>query len=246
VNRLSAKSGAGSRLAIVDGLRGVAIALMFVFHFCFDLNYLGLISIDIYHDAFWLHARTLILSLFLLVMGVSLYLAHIRGIRWPAVGRRTLQLVAAAALVSAGSYLLFPRSYIFFGVLHFIAVASLLCLPLLRYRWAALAVGLGVLWMGLGFSSPTFDRPMLNWVGLMTHKPLTEDYVPLLPWLGVVLLGVFIGSGLISAGGRMVRWQGVGPHWSLLRWAGRHSLLLYLLHQPVFFALLYPITLLRR
>lgn len=230
------------RLAVVDVARGVAIVLMFAFHFCFDLNYFGLAQFDIYHAPFWRYARATIVTLFLLVAGVSLVLAHAGGIRWPAVRRRTLQLVAAAVLVSAGSYLLFPRSYIFFGVLHFIALASLLALPFVRLHWLALFAGVGLLWVGLGYSSPVFDQPLLNWFGLMTYKPITEDYVPLLPWFGVVLLGIFIGSWLRHASCAPVRWQGAGWPWSALGWAGRHSLPLYLLHQPLFFALLYLIA----
>jgi uncharacterized membrane protein len=224
---------------VVDVARGVAIVLMFAFHFCFDLNYFGFVQFDIYHDPFWRYARAAIVTLFLLVVGVSLLLAHAEGIRWPAVRRRTLQLVAAAALVTAGSYLLFPRSYIFFGVLHFIALASLLALPFVRVPKLALVAGLLLLWLGLGYSSPVFDQPLLNWFGLMTNKPVTEDYVPLLPWLGVVLTGLFIGDRLRSSRGGLAQWQGTEGLWRELGWAGRHSLLLYLLHQPLFFALFY-------
>lgn len=227
---------------MVDIARGVAIVLMFTFHFCFDLNYFGFVQFDIYHDPFWRYARAAIVTLFLLVVGVSLLLAHAEGIRWPAVRRRTVQLVAAAALVTAGSYLLFPRSYIFFGVLHFIALASLLALPFVRVPKLALLAGLLLLWSGLNYSSPVFDQPLLNWFGLMTYKPVTEDYVPLLPWLGVVLSGLFIGSWLRNSRRGLVRWQGAGGLWGALGWTGRHSLLLYLLHQPLFFVLFYLIV----
>lgn len=240
MTRRPAQIASGRRLASVDLARGVAIALMFAYHFCFDLNYLALVSLDLYRDPFWLHARTVIVTLFLLLVGVSLSLAHAQGIRWPAVRRRSVQLVVAAAVVSAGSYLLFPRSYIFFGVLHFIALASLLALPFVRRQWLALVGGVGLLWLGLGVTSPLFDQPLLNWVGLMSHKPVTEDYVPLLPWLGVVLLGVYLGGRLaaLPAASPLLRWQASGPPGTALVWAGRHSLLLYLLHQPLLLGLL--------
>lgn len=235
-----AQIASGRRLASVDLARGVAIALMLAYHFCFDLNYFSLVSFDLYRDPFWLHARTVIVTLFLLLVGVSLSLAHAQGIRWPAVHRRSVQLVAAAAVVSAGSYLLFPRSYIFFGVLHFIALASLLALPFVRRQRLALVGGVGLLWLGLGVTSPLFDQPLLNWVGLMSHKPVTEDYVPLLPWLGVVLLGVYLGGRLaaLPATSPLLRWRAGSSPVSVLVWAGRHSLLLYLLHQPLLLGLL--------
>jgi uncharacterized membrane protein len=227
------------RFEIVDIVRGVAIVLMFAYHLCFDLNYFGYIKVDFYTNPFWLNARSFIVTLFLLVMGVSLFLAHAEGIRWPAVRRRTTQLVAAATVVTVGSYFIFPRSYIFFGVLHFIALATLLALPLVRFRWWALVTGVGLLWLGISFSHPLFNQPWLNWFGLMTHKPITEDYVPLLPWIGVVLLGIHLGSWLPRSTSRIRNWRGTCRACGVLSWAGRHSLLLYLVHQPVFLALLY-------
>lgn len=233
---------ARQRLAVVDIARGVAIVLMFAFHFCFDLKYFGFVQVDIYHAPFWRYSRAAIVTLFLLVVGVSLLLAHAEGIRWPAVRRRTLLLVTAAAVVSAGSYLLFPRSYIFFGVLHFIALASLLTLPFVRVHKFALFAGLLLLWIGLSASNPVFDQPLLNWFGLMTYKPITEDYVPLLPWLGVVLIGIFIGGWLRNSRSGLVRWQCTAWPCSALGWAGKHSLLLYLVHQPLLLTLLYLIA----
>ncbi|WP_428623026.1 heparan-alpha-glucosaminide N-acetyltransferase [Sedimenticola sp.] len=232
------------RLAIIDALRGVALLLMFAYHFCFDLNYYGFTHFDFNHDSFWLSARSVIVSLFLLLVGISLQLANAHGIRWHSVWRRLLMLAAAAGGVTIASAMLFPNSYIFFGILHFIAVASLLGLAFLRYRWLALFAGIGLLWLGLGFSDPLFNRPPFQWIGLMTYKPITEDYVPLLPWFGVVLLGIFVGSCLPTVGGKFASWQGTAGAWPLLRLAGRHSLLLYLIHQPILLALLYLITLL--
>jgi uncharacterized membrane protein len=233
------------RLEVVDVARGVAIVLMFAYHLCFDLNYFGYIKVDFHASPFWLNARSFIVMLFLLVMGMSLFLAHAEGIRWSAVRRRTMQLVLAAAVVTAGSYLLFPHSYIFFGVLHFIALASLLALPFVRFRRLALFTGLWFLWLGINVSHSLFDQPLLNWVGLMTHKPITEDYVPLLPWMGVVLLGIYLGSLLPRFNGPLVLWRSDHKIPVVLSWAGRHSLLLYLLHQPVLLTLIYLLIQLR-
>lgn len=231
------------RLAIIDAGRGIALFLMFAYHFCFDLSYYGFVSIDFNNTPFWLGARTFIVTLFLLLVGISLQLANASGIRWPATWRRVATIGVAAAGVTIASMLLFPRSYIFFGILHFIALASLLGLPFLRYRWLTLATAIGVLLLDLTFSSPLFNQPLLQWFGLMTYKPFTEDYVPLLPWFGAVLLGIFIGSWMVQVQHQFSRWQGNSGAWSLTRMAGRHSLLLYLIHQPILLGLLYPITL---
>lgn len=231
-------------MAIIDAGRGVALVLMFAYHFSFDLSYYGFVTIDFNNTPFWLGARAFIVTLFLLIVGISLQLANAERINWSATWRRLAILGAAAAAVSIASALLFPDSYIFFGILHFIAVASLLALPFLRYRWLALATAIALLLLDLNYADPLFNQPALQWIGLMTHKPFTEDYVPLLPWFAMVLLGVFIGSWLLQMATRFTHWRGNRGAWPILRWAGCHSLLLYLIHQPILLGLLYPISLL--
>lgn len=231
------------RFAAVDALRGVAIAMMFVFHFSFDLAYFGFTEQNFYRDPFWLHFRTMIVSTFLFVMGVSLYLAHHQAFKFKRYLRRLLILVACAALVSLSSYLMFPRSMIFFGILHFIAVASVLGLLFLRFYWLNLLLGIALIIAGSLFQLPLFDHPALQWLGMMTHKPITEDYVPFLPWFGCVLLGIFAANWAYTQGKLVLLWQWPGepPLAKVLRFAGRHSLIIYMMHQPIFIGLLYGI-----
>lgn len=227
-----------ARIHHLDTLRGFAVMLMIAYHFGFDLDFYGLIDQNLNHSPYWLTARTLIVTLFLAVMGVSLQLAHRHGIRWHAVARRFALLAGSAALVSLATWQLFPRSYVFFGILHFIAVASLLGLAFLNRRALALAGGIALLLLGSRWSHPFFDGAPWQWIGLMTHKPLTEDYVPLLPWFGVVLLGMVVGMRLREGAGRLPLGESCGA----LTWAGRHSLPIYLLHQPVLMGLLFLVT----
>lgn len=226
---------ANARLQSVDLLRGLAIALMIAFHFSYDLAHFGFARFDFYHDPFWLHARTLILSTFLLTAGVSLTLATRSGVRWRPYLRRLGWIAGCAALISLASHLMFGPRWIFFGVLHFIAAASVIGLPFVRAPRLALAAGLALLVLGNTVAHPLFDRPALQWIGLMTHKPPTEDYVPLLPWFGVVLVGVFLGDRLWARApsARLARWRSDRPPARLLALAGRHSLLIYMLHQPL-------------
>lgn len=227
----------------VDAVRGAAIALMIAYHLCFDLVYFGVLSIDFNHSPFWLGLRSLIVSLFLGVMGMSLTLAARHGLRRRPTLRRLALLLASAGLVSLGSYLLFPASMIFFGVLHFIVVASVLALPFVRFYWINLVAGIGLIVFGLIYQSELFNQPWLQWIGLMTYKPVTEDYVPLLPWFGVVLLGVFSGKAIYERGPipAFARWRPARAPGEILTWAGRHSLMIYLLHQPVLLGGLYLI-----
>jgi uncharacterized membrane protein len=219
------------RIVLIDVLRGAAIVLMIAYHTCFDLNYHGWIQQDFNHAPFWQFARACIVTLFLLLAGISLRLNAQRASStsfWHRQGR----LLAACLAVSLGSYLMFPQSYIFFGILHFILLASLAGRLFVRFHYLTLIAALLVLAIGIGFSDPLFNAPALQWLGLMTYKPFTEDYVPFFPWFGVVLAGIFIGRLIFSppqSDWLIAPLAGMKP----LALAGRHSLAIYLLHQPI-------------
>lgn len=228
----------------IDVLRGSAIAMMFVYHFCYDLSYYGLARFDFYHTQGWVYFRIVIVSSFLLVVGISLHLATRRGLNRQHYLRRLSWLLGYAALVSISSYLLFSERWIFFGILHFITVASIVGLLFSRFYWLNLWLGIGVILLGLKLTHPLFDQPLLQWLGMVTRLPLTEDYVPFLPWFGVVLLGMFTGRCLADRQPAFYR-RPIGlPLPRLLALAGRHSLHIYMLHQPLFLAMLYPVYLL--
>ena len=229
------------RYPSLDALRGLAIAFMIGYHFCFDLAYFGVLAADFNHNPFWLGLRSMIVTLFLGVMGMSLALATRPAIKWHPYLRRLGILLAAAARVSLGSYFLFSESVIFFGVLHFIVLASVLGLAFTRLYWSNLFIGIGLLVFGLVYQHEYFNQPWLQWFGLMTYKPITEDYVPLLPWFGVVLIGLFLGKAIYARPKvpALARWQPMRLPGRVLSGAGRHSLLIYLLHQPLLLGALY-------
>jgi uncharacterized membrane protein len=206
--------------------------MMIVYHAAFDLNWFHIISADFNHDRFWLSFRDLIVGSFLLLVGVSLVLASRAAISPKRFWRRIALVGACAMLVTLGSYVTFPKTFITFGILHCIVVSSILGWPLVRFPRAALVVGIVVIGVGVAIGLPLFDLPWLNWVGLMTHKPATEDYVPLLPWFGVVLVGISIGWWLLERHLHDLRQMSrASPKW--LTWLGRHSLLVYMIHQPI-------------
>ena len=237
---MPAESTSARRYALVDIARGSAIALMFVYHFTFDLSYFGVVAFDFNNDLRWLSFRAAIVTLFSALVGVGLVLGPGRKLDWNRYGKRLLAIGACAALASAGSYVMFPKTFIFFGILHFIFVASVLGLAFLRFTWLNLILGAALIVLGAMLTLTFFDQPALQWIGMMTHKPYSEDYVPLLPWFGVVLIGMFLARRAAAHGWfeKYSRVEFRHPITRLLAFGGRHSLIIYMLHQPIFIGLL--------
>jgi uncharacterized membrane protein len=250
-------SGLPGRADRLDALRGLAIVWMVAFHFGFDLNHFGWLEPrqNFYADPFWTTQRTVIVSLFLLCAGMGQALAMAAGQGWPRFWRRWAQVAGCALLVSAGSALMFPRSWISFGVLHGIAVMLLVTravAPRLP-NGALVALALVAIALPWWWQHPWFDTRLTNWVGLVTRKPVTEDYVPVLPWLGMLWLGVAAGRWALAARPGWLAGPLPGaarpPVWPLaqplvrplmrsLVFLGQWPLTVYMLHQPVLIGVL--------
>lgn len=233
------------RVEVVDALRGVAVAMMIAYHFCFDLTYWGWAAWPMLDDARWVAWRTAIVASFLVVVGLSLALRDERERRVPkAVALRSfvgrwLEIAAAALLVTAGSAWLFPASWIYFGVLHFVAVALWVCRRASRLGTGAIVLGLATVALGVAADAPAFDPKWINWIGFATTKPVTEDFVPLVPWLGATSIGCGLGARWARHGWRlspaMRRAWDATPRFVRrgLIAMGRWSLTIYLVHQPL-------------
>lgn len=240
-----------ARQHFLDILRGGAVLWMTAFHFAFDLNHFGLIHQDFYRSSVWTVQRTCILSLFLFCAGFGQALAVHAGQSWSRFWRRWLQIAACAVAVSVGSALMFPNSWIYFGVLHGMAVMLLVCRASAswgpRLWWAGLcALAVAQLGPYLHAAMPilaALDDKALNWIGLISHKPITEDYVPVLPWLGVMWWGMAAGQLALSRGwvDRLGRGGSAMPL-PVLAWIGRWSLSWYMVHQPLLIGALVLVT----
>jgi uncharacterized membrane protein len=240
----AAGSSPHHRFDRLDTLRGIAIVWMAVFHFSFDLNHYRFIRQDFHNDPFWTLQRTCIVSLFLFCAGLAQAVALGQGQAWPRFWRRWAQVAGCAVLVSLGSWWMFPRSYISFGVLHGIAVMLIVTRLTARMGpalWLAGAAAIALPWF---VHHPFFDSRLTNWLGLVTHRPVTEDFVPLLPWLGVMWWGLAAGQWVLQH--RRAWLSGaVLPALAPLATLGRWSLSFYMLHQPVLIALVMAAAALR-
>jgi uncharacterized membrane protein len=229
----------------LDALRAAAMVWMAVFHFSFDLNHFGFTTQNFYADPFWTVQRACIVSLFLFCAGFGQAIALEQRQSWPRFWRRWAQVAGCALLVTLGSMWMFPRSFISFGVLHCIAIALIvtrLSGGAGRWLWP---LGLVAILLPQFVQHPFFDTRLTDWLGLVTHKPITEDYVPLLPWVGVMWWGLAAGGWVLA---RRRDWvTGALPTvLAPLAALGRWSLSFYMLHQPVLIGLLAALVALRR
>ena len=225
------------RIDAIDIARGLALVAMAIYHFSWDLEYFGYAPPGMTETGDWKLFARAIASSFLILVGISLYLANGRGIRWRPFWRRLAMVVAGALAITLVTWFMMREEFIYFGILHEIALASLIGLLFLRLpALVTLLVAIAIIVLPDLYSSAFFDNPA-GWVlGLSPEVPRSNDYVPLFPWFGPVLLG--LSAVKLAEASGFLRWlSGLrGGRWAVpLRFAGRHSLAFYLLHQPVLF-----------
>ena len=205
--------------------RGGALLAMAIYHFTWDLEFFGYVDPGLTAGGGWKLFARCIASTFLFLVGVSLYLAHGEGIRWRGFWKRFAMVAGSALLITAATWFLFPDGFIFFGILHEIALASVLGLAFLRLpALLTLAVAAAIVAAPTFLRSEFYDHPVLWWVGLSSANPRSNDYVPLFPWFGAVLAGIAVAriakrSGLLTLLARIDLGRIARP----FVLAGRHS-----------------------
>ena len=235
------------RLLWLDIARGLALLAMASYHFMWDLSSFGYLEPG-FPSTGWprIYAR-IIASTFLFLVGFSLVLAHGDHIRWRNFWKRWIVIAGAAALVTVASYFAIPQGLIHFGILHAIAAASLLGLLFLRMPWpATFLIAIAVFVAPQFLRSAVFNQPWFWWIGLSTEPRQSFDYVPLLPWFAAVLSGIGVARLPLVANRVRQFESGDKPPGRLksgLAFLGRHSLVFYLVHQPVLISILYGVSL---
>lgn len=239
------------RITLIDTLRGVALIAMATYHFTWDLEFFGYVDPGTATQGFFRIYARCIASSFLFLAGVSLVLANTPDIRWRPFWKRFAVIAAAAIVVSVGTYFLFADEWIYFGILHNIAISSLIGLafigmPALLTAAIAVLVVIGLLfdyfWMPGVLDLATFDTRWLSWIGFAEMPPRSNDYVPLFPWIAAPLAGIALARLAVDRQWLhgLARIQTKG---NILSKAGRHSLVIYLVHQPVLIGLVYLFSL---
>lgn len=230
-----------NRIIILDIARTLALVAMIVFHFAFDLMLFGYTRPGLIFDGFWPWFANIIAGSFLLLAGISLWLAHGKKIRKAAFIKHLFLIIAAALCVSIATYLFMGNSYVRWGVLHMISAASVIGLlflnlpSLITLLCALLLVITPWLLHNWGLS---VNNPWLIWLGFNANPPPMVDYLPVFPWLAPFLIGIAIAKCVARFG----LWQKMTlsssaskPFTRFAIWPGQHSLLIYIVHQPILF-----------
>ena len=233
----------GLRIEVLDLARGLALFAMASYHFSWNLEQFGYLEpATTTQGLFKLYARSIAGS-FLFLAGVSLMLAHGPGLRPQAFVKRLAMVGGAAALITVVTIFATPDSFIYFGILHSIAAASVIGLAFLRLPGLiTIVAGAACLALPQFYRDDIFNPVWLNWIGLFTVPPRSNDFVPLMPWLGPFLIGMGC-TRIAMATGFTTRLAGIDTGSRLVsraaRFSGRHSLAFYLVHQPVLLALVW-------
>jgi len=153
---------------------------------------------------------------------------------------RGAKLFGIGLVITCVTYIFVPYAYIRFGILHFIGIATILSFPFLK-RGSFLNIILGMLSIIAGFwlKEVYVTYPYLLWLGIKPYSFYTLDYFPIFPWFGAILFGIAAGNFFYPQHKR--RWDIKGKETDALRFPaiiGSHSLLIYLLHQPVLLSLI--------
>ena len=224
------------RIQAIDLVRGVAVTLMILFNYSFTLSYFGLVQIAP-NFLYWFVFPRLIASVFVFLSGTAAYLSFVNRMENFASRyfRRGLKLLIFAGSITLFTYIFVPEGTIVFGILHFFAASSFLVPFLVRYDKPNLIFGLLIILLGFYLQPREFDFSYLLWLGFVPENFFTFDYFPLIPWLGVLMLGAYLGEYVarkttaIEFSGRLA---------DIFMFLGKNSLTIYLLHQPALVLLL--------
>ena len=247
------KAVARYRAFELDALRGLALVMMVLHHFIYDLRYMLELNVFAWQETWWFEnlLRPTFLNVFIVVSGICCTFSRSntkRGLRLLAV---SLLFTIVSIVISAFSGYDF---YILFNVLHLLAVGTLLYSwltagerrreqKLIRTDVILLALASLLLW--LGSLLPHWSGQGSYWLLPLGILPASTvgmaDYLPLIPWLGFFLVGALIGR-FVYADRQTAFPQVPGWLFAISRpfgFLGRHSLLVYALHQPILLAVLF-------
>jgi uncharacterized membrane protein len=228
----------------VDAARGVAIIMMIIYHTTYDLDTLG--GYDIQSTSgYWALFADVTAGLFLFLVGVSLAISRARTslTGWRLFGKylaRGLRILAYGVVLTF-VFVALGMGIVAFGILHLIGISIILAYPFLRLRFTNLVLGALIFASGQYILAQDLYSQSF-WLlpfGVVPEGMVMPDYRPIMPWFGVVLIGLFFGNMVYGDGRRPATLEDKAPVLAgPLLPLGRNSLFVYLIHQPIIIALL--------
>jgi uncharacterized membrane protein len=240
-----------SRYWEIDALRGAAVLGMIGFHLAWDLAMFGLVRVNMGRGP-WPWFSRVIATTFLTLVGISLVISDSKRQDAPRFRKyllRGAKVFGLGMIITLVTYLALGRSYVFFGILHLIGFSIVAAYPFLPYRcrWVSLLLGIVIIAAGSTLNRQTATTPWFIWLGVNERSRSMVDWYPVLPWFGMVLVGIWLGHTLYTGGQRrftLPDWSGA-PVIRQFATLGRHALLIYLVHQPVLMGILFAVDWIR-
>ena len=222
----------------IDCLRGLAVCLMLVSNFLFDLHFFY--SFGNPESGFLAYFSRAVAGLFLFIVGVSLTLSVNKNGFAPfkRVFLRSVRLLLVAMGISLATYFAVGKNFVIFGILHLISVSIVFGYFFLGQPWLSLVVGITVLLLGQYIGAVGAGSWWLLWLGNPPSEFYSVDYTPMVPWFGPVLIGIFTGNKVYREKVSLFREIG-NSQTSLCKgfcFLGKRSLIIYCIHQPIFWA----------
>lgn len=232
----------------IDFLRGIAIIMMVLYHLLYNLHYFAHYNVNVY-SGFWLYFARATATTFIFLVGVSLTVSFSKATKISLDEKklflkyliRGLKIFSWGLIITLVTWVFLREGCVVFGILHLIGISIILAYPFLRFPSWNLLIGLLLIFSGQYLNGLTFNFPWLVWLGFRPAQFYSVDYFPLLPWFGLVLIGIFFGNLLYPDYSRKFQLANFS-YFSVIKifcFLGKHSLLIYLIHQPLIIVLLY-------
>ncbi|MDC3076196.1 DUF1624 domain-containing protein [Paracoccaceae bacterium] len=231
------------RIHLLDVLRGGLVLAMVIYHFFWDLGYFKFIDLKNITQGLPLLLAQCIGAGFIIVSGISFKLASISDHFRTKFLKRIGVLLLICFLITLITLLLDNKSYIFFGIIHLMVVCSLIGLLLLKIQQNYFLFIIFTLSLIPSISQIKYDLPSyLSWLGINREVPNTNDFYPLFPWVSFYLFGLWVykpwtSSIVCKKKNNYLDDYKFNYIYKGLRFLGRNSLTVYILHQPIFFSL---------
>jgi len=232
----------------IDFLRGIAIIMMVLYHLLYNLHYFAHFNVNVY-SGFWMYFARTTATIFIFLVGVSLSVSFSRTKKnhqdrnklFMKYFRRGLKVFSWGLIITLVTWIFLREGLIIFGILHLIGISIILAYPFLKLHYWNLFFGVFCIILGAYLKGFIFNFSYLSWLGFRPAQFYSVDYFPLLPWFGVVLIGIFFGNIFYPDYSRKFQLVELSSFSGIkvFCFLGKHSLLIYLLHQPLMIAAFY-------